>query len=38
MQLDPGLTISGYINQHPGGDRPMTREWAAVLRNAGVPV
>ncbi len=36
-RLEPGLTIEGYLRNHPAGDRPMTRKWADALRDAGVP-
>ncbi|WP_299971643.1 hypothetical protein [uncultured Roseobacter sp.] len=37
-RLEPGLTIEGYLRNHPAGDRPMTRKWADALKEAGVPV
>ena len=37
-RLEPGLTIQGYLKNHPAGDRPMTRKWADALKEAGVPV
>ncbi len=36
-RLEPGLTIEGYLRNHPAGDRPMTRKWAEALKEAGVP-
>jgi hypothetical protein len=36
-RLEPGLTIEGYLRNHPAGDRPMTRKWADALKDAGVP-
>lgn len=38
LKWEPGLTIKGYLNNHPaGGDRSMPQQWAEALRRAGVP-
>ena len=37
-RLEPSLTINRYLQNHPAGDRPMTRKWADALKDAGVPV
>lgn len=38
LRIDPGLTVSGYLADHPAGDFPAGRDWAAALAEAGVPV
>ena len=37
MQLEPGLTVSGYLRRHPAANFPIGRQWAQALRTAGVP-
>lgn len=38
LRLEPGLTVSSYIQSHPAGDGAVGAEWAKALGAAGVPV
>ena len=36
-QLEPGLTVSGWLGRSPSADYGIGREWADVLLKAGIP-
>lgn len=38
VRLEPNLTIKNYLEAHPSGDSPLTRQWSEALKSAGVPV
>lgn len=37
LQMEPGLTVKGYLNSHPAANKPNGRLWADMLALAGVP-
>ena len=37
LQVEPELTVSGFLKRHPSGDYPIGQVWAGALRAAGVP-
>ena len=36
-RLEPQLTVSGYLKRHPASGSRVGREWAQVLKEAGIP-
>lgn len=36
--LDPGLTVEGYLKNHPAAEFRTGREWSAALRDSGIPL
>jgi adenylate cyclase len=37
LRLEPGYTVSRFLERYPGHDRPHASQWAAALHEAGVP-